>query len=100
MAEVRWTDQALYDIENIAEFIAKDSETYAKIQVERFFEETEILESFPLSGRIVPELKDKTIREIIFGNYRIIYRIFSKEYVDILTIHHSSRLIKNNRLFK
>lgn len=100
MAEVRWTDQALYDIENIAEFIAKDSETYAKIQVERFFEETEILESFPLSERIVPELKNKNIREIIFGNYRIIYRIFSKAYVDILTIHHGSRLIKNNQLFK
>lgn len=86
--------------ENIAEFIAKDSETYARIQVERFFEETEILESFPLSGRIVPELKNATIREIIFGNYRIIYRLFSKEAVDILTIHHSSRLIKNNSRFK
>lgn len=100
MAEIRWTDLALSDIENIAEFIAKDSETYARIQVERFFEETEILVSFPLSGRIVPELKDKNIREIVFGSYRIIYRIFSKEYVDIITIHHSSRLIKNNKLFK
>lgn len=64
MAEVRWTDQALIDIENIAEFIAKDSETYARIQVERFFEEAQILESFPLSGRIVPELKDKTIESL------------------------------------
>jgi toxin ParE1/3/4 len=100
MAEIRWTDLALSDIENIAEFIAKDSEIYAKIQVERFFEETEILMSFPLSGRIVPELKDKNIREIVFGSYRIIYRIFSKEHVDIITIHHSSRLIKNNKLFK
>lgn len=100
MAEVRWTDQALNDIENIAEFIAKDSETYARIQVERFFEETEILESFPLSGRIVPELKDETIREIIFGTYRIIYRIFSNKAVDILTIHHGSRLLKNNNRFK
>lgn len=100
MAEIRWTDQALSDIENIAEFIAKDSEMYARIQVERFFEETQILESFPLSGRVVPEFKNKQIREIIFGNYRIIYRIFSKSTVDILTIHHSSRLIKNNQRFK
>ena len=73
---------------------------YARIQVERFFEETEILESFPLSGRIVPELKDETIRELIFGNYRIIYRIFSKKVVDILTIHHGNRLLKNNNRFK
>jgi len=100
MAEVRWTDQSIYDIENIAEFIAKDSETYARIQVERIFEETEILEGFPFAGRVVPELKDKNIREIIFGTYRIIYRIFSKSQVDILTIHHSSRLLKNNVRFK
>jgi addiction module RelE/StbE family toxin len=100
VAEIRWTDQALFDIENIAEFIAKDSEVYARIQVERFFEEVEILESFPFSGRVVPELKNKSIRELILGNYRIIYRVFSKSTIDILTIHHSSRLIKNNQRLK
>ncbi len=37
MVEINWTPQSLYDINNIAEFIAKDSERYAKIQTERFF---------------------------------------------------------------
>jgi len=98
MAEIRWTDQSLADIENIAEFIAKDSERYASIQVERFFDETIILEQFPYAGRIVPEIKNRYVREIILGNYRIIYRITSKDIIDILTVHHSSRLIKNVRL--
>jgi addiction module RelE/StbE family toxin len=97
MAEIRWTDQSLIDIENIAEFISKDSERYASIQVERFFEETEILKTFPQSGRIVPEINNKHIREIILGNYRIIYRIFSASKIDIITVHHSSKLIKKSR---
>ncbi|MCW4470462.1 type II toxin-antitoxin system RelE/ParE family toxin [Flavobacterium sp. MFBS3-15] len=100
MAEIRWTDSALSDIDGIAEFIAEDSEKYAGIQVERFFEETEVLEEFPYSGRIVPELNDKNIREIVLGNYRIIYRIFSEQAVDILSVHHSSRLIINNKRFR
>ena len=100
MVEIRWTEQALEDIENIAEFIAKDSVKYAKIQVYRFFERTEILKSQPQSGRIVPEIGDKKIRELIMGNFRIIYRLVSERRVDILTVHHSRRLLKNNPAFK
>jgi toxin ParE1/3/4 len=37
MVEVKWTKQAVQDIDRIAEFIAKDSEHYAKIQVHSFF---------------------------------------------------------------
>nr|WP_322624115.1 type II toxin-antitoxin system RelE/ParE family toxin [uncultured Flavobacterium sp.] len=98
MAEIKWTDQALYDIENIAEYIAKDSEYYASVQVERFFEATEILHSHPESGRIVPEIKNADIREIILGNYRIIYKIINASLIDILTIHHSSKSMRDNRL--
>jgi toxin ParE1/3/4 len=98
MAEIKWTDQSLNDIENIAEFIAKDSEYYASVQVNRFFEETEILHQFPYSGRIVPEINNKDVREIISGNYRIIYKIVSSDRIDILTVHNSNRMIKDIRL--
>ena len=100
MVEIRWTKQALEDIDNIAEFIAKDSVKYAKIQVYRFFERTEILKLQPRSGRIVPEIGDEKIRELIMGNYRIIYRLVTDHRVDILTIHHSRRLLINNPTFK
>lgn len=98
MAEIKWTDQSLNDIENIAEFIAKDSEYYASVQVNRFFEETEILHQLPYSGRIVPEINNKDVREIISGNYRIIYKIVSSNRIDILTVHNSNRMIKDIRL--
>ena len=77
MVEVRWTDQALDDVDNIAEFIAKDSIKYAKIQVERFFDKVIILTTHPRAGRAVPEINEDDLRELIQGNYRIIYQIVS-----------------------
>jgi plasmid stabilization system protein ParE len=100
MVEIIWTDFAIEDIHNIAEFIASDSERYAKIQVTRFFDYCEILKTQPLAGRIVPEIGDKLICELIQGNYRIIYKIISKTEIHILTIHHSRRLLSNNPLFE
>ena len=100
MAEVRWTDLAIDDIENIAEYISKDSLTFARIQTARFFERAKILESQPLTGRVVPELSDPSTRELVMGNYRIIYHMDSNDIVTILTVHHSQRLLTNNPAFE
>ena len=96
MVEINWTELALQDIDNIAEFISKDSIKYAKIQVQLFFDRVKVLHSQPELGRIVPEIHKKKIRELIVGNYRIVYRIVSSQKIDILTIHHSRRLLQNN----
>jgi toxin ParE1/3/4 len=94
MAEVRWTPQAIEDIDNIAKYIAKDSTKYAFVQVQEFFDAALMLEEFPQSGRIVPEVGTKNIREIIVGFYRIIYRIRNANLVEIITVYHSYRLLK------
>ena len=95
MVEVIWTEQAIEDINNIAEFISKNSFRYAQIQVEKFFQTTSILENNPLIGRQVPETLDKSIRELIIGTYRIIYKVKTLKIL-ILTVHHSSRSMDNN----
>ena len=100
MARVRWTPQSIADIEQIAEYIAKDSQVYASIQAERFFEAVKILEEQIRSGRIVPEVGDDTIREIIIGYYRIIYRVVNEQQADILTVHHSRRNPESNNVLK
>jgi len=97
MVEIKWTPQAIEDINSIAEYISKDSVKYAKIQTERFFEAASVLLTKPNVGRVVPEIKKSNIRELILGNYRIIYRIISSKRIDILTIHHSARKIKSSR---
>ena len=99
MVKINWTDQSIEDIDSIAEFISTDSLKYAKIQVQRFFERVDVLKSHPKAGRIVPEIEDKSVRELIMGNYRIIYKILSKERIDILTVHHSRRMLRNNPAF-
>ena len=91
MAKIKWTPQALNDIEAIAKFISRDSDYYARIFAVEVFEIVERLELFPKSGRIVPEINRKEIKEIIFGNYRIIYRV-KNTFVEILTVYHSARL--------
>lgn len=91
MVKLIWTDQAIDDLNDIGNYIGESSEKYAKLTVKRLFERTQILREFPLSGRIVPEKNDESIRELIDGNYRIIYETHSADQVNILTIYHSAR---------
>ena len=91
MARLNWTDQALGDLVNIADFIAKDSARYAKITITRIRIAARQLKAYQLSGRKVPETNNEAIRELILGNYRIIYSIISNERIDIITVHHSAK---------
>ena len=93
MVEINWTLQAKNDLIAIAEYIAQDSIKYAKLQVKRIRFRVKQLVEFPNSGRVVPELENPRIREVILGNYRIIYLIATDERIDILTIHHSAKKI-------
>jgi addiction module RelE/StbE family toxin len=96
MVKVIWTARSLKDLEEIAEYISKDSFRYAKLTLEKLIEGAELIKDNQLIGRIVPEIKQKDFREIITGSYRIMYHITSKVQIYILTVHHSSRLLKNN----
>ena len=64
----------------------------------RFFS-VEILKTHSRSGRKMPEIKDSSIRELIVGFYRIIYQIQSNTQINIITIHHSKKLVRS-KLFK
>lgn len=92
MAEIRWTLQAADDLESIAEYIAYDSPHYASLFAISVLDSVERLTLFPLLGRRVPETSDDSIRELLLGNYRIIYRN-SLDLVEILSVYHGSRLL-------
>lgn len=91
MAKIVWTDQSVFDLKDIFDYISKDSRRYAEDQIKRIKSKTTILKTQPESGRIVQELGILQIRELIEGNYRIVYRLLSAELIEILTIHHSAR---------
>jgi plasmid stabilization system protein ParE len=66
-----WAPQAIQDVGAIRAHIARDSTYYADLVVERIVGAVEHLGDHPRSGRVVPELGDESIREVIHGNYRI-----------------------------
>src|SRR5437667_10850 len=74
MKRIRWTEPARDDLRAIHKYIARDSEIYAQRMVDRILRRVEMLETFPEIGGQVEELGRKDIRELIEGNYRIIYR--------------------------
>ena len=98
MVRINWTFQAKNDLKNIAEYISKDSKHYAKLQVNRIKTRTRILKTQYRSGKIVPEINQEDIRELIEGNYRIIYKIVREKQIDILTIHHSYRDLTRRKI--
>ena len=100
MAEIIWAPAALKDIGAIADYIAKDSIWAAENMVKLFFEKAKILESYPLIGKPVPETKVSYLKEILVSRYRIIYEVISEKEIHILSVHHQSRLLKNNPTFK
>ncbi|WP_114752504.1 type II toxin-antitoxin system RelE/ParE family toxin [Pleomorphovibrio marinus] len=95
MVKVVWTDSAIDDLNEIGEHILKDSERYAQLTVDRLFNAVDILESHPLSGKMVPEFQNDKIRELIRFNYRIDYRIVDEYRIDIITVHRCERSIRN-----
>jgi addiction module RelE/StbE family toxin len=94
MVKIKWSKNSQNDLKTIYQYISNDSILYATRLVDRIVLTVETLAHFPLSGRMVPERNDETIRELIEGNYRIFYKIQSTKQVAILRIHHSARNIK------
>lgn len=97
MTKIVWTDPAILDLANIHSYITRDSNVYADALLLEIFHFVDTLEKFPQSGRVVPELNDGNTREIIVGNYRVIYDIVHLR-VRILAVLHGARLFQNPKL--
>ncbi|OAQ40525.1 plasmid stabilization protein [Pedobacter psychrophilus] len=93
MVKIIWTDLASKDLKSIHNYIAQDSKFYASRYIQKLISRVDQLEKFPSSGKIVPEFNDENIRELIEGNYRLVYKINS-DYIGILRIHHSARILR------
>lgn len=92
MTTVRWSAQARKDLAAISDYFREASPSYAERFEEQVFEATRRLETFPQSGRVIPEAEEDALREVIYRDYRIMYHVDGAgEDVLILTILHSSR---------
>ena len=93
MVDIFWSDLAVNDLKSIHSYIKENSKFYADQHVQKLIKRVAQLENFPESGRIVPEFSISQIRELIEGNYRIVYYL-DLDSVFILRIHHSAQLLR------
>ncbi|MDA8125776.1 MAG: type II toxin-antitoxin system RelE/ParE family toxin [Deltaproteobacteria bacterium] len=90
--KIIWSPLAIDRVSEIAEYIAQDKPSAAKKWIEALFSKVGQLQSAPEMGRAVPEIRSGQFRELICGNYRIIYRV-EKKQVSILTIRHGRQIL-------
>ncbi len=92
--KIKWTNEALEQLIEMEEFISKDSPERAEIFVDQLIEHAEdSLPDNPRMGRIVPEIANPDIRELIFKKYRIVYRL-TENSIEILSVFEGHRLLR------
>ena len=90
MTRLRWSPRSVDDLEAIRGFIARDSSQYADLVIQRIVAAADRLTQFPEIGRIVPEVGEPRLRELIVRPVRVVYRL-RPELVEVVTVFRSSR---------
>jgi len=88
--KIVWSPLALERVNDIADYMAETSVEAAKVWLIDIFGAVDRLREFPESGRVVPEVNRPNIRELVFKNYGVIYRVERKQ-VSILTLRHGKQ---------
>ena len=84
--KIEWAEPAVNDLESIRDYIQRNSKHYADKFVQSIVESVKRLEKFPQIGPRIPEVKTDEIRELIYHNYRTLYKIEKKRIVVLAVI--------------
>lgn len=90
--EIEWSPLAVERVLELAEYIALDKPDIAIQWATDIFDSTTKLENHPKLGRVVPEIKDEDYRELIKGNYRVIYWLGASK-ISVLTVCHGRKIL-------
>lgn len=90
MGQVRWTTEAELWLRDIHDYIAQDNPAAAQRTVERIHQKAKILEEFPEIGYLYRPRSAKPVRILLYGHYRIAYRIKAGEDIDVLGVFHGA----------
>ena len=90
--KVVWTEQALVRLAEIEDYIWVDNPAAAVAYTERLIDRAEALTENPRLGRVPPELPGSQLRELVEGNYRIVYRIRGDD-IEVLTVFEGHHLL-------
>jgi addiction module RelE/StbE family toxin len=87
---VIWTDEAISDLRRIKEYIERSSPENAHRFCFELLRAPDRLKSFPRSGEVVPEFGIESFRQVLHGNYRLLYEV-REDACYIRAIVHGSR---------
>ena len=90
--QLRWSPEAVEDVESIASYIERDSSYYARAVVTQIITLAEVIPEHPRLGRVVPEMNDPEYRERFVHKYRVIYRVETDRILIAAVIHGSRDL--------
>ena len=90
---VIWAPRALERVAEAVEYIAQDHPAAAVAWIDRLFERVALLEDQPLQGRQLPEASRPDLREVLYGRYRVIYRVYNGKELHVLTVKHQRQLL-------
>ena len=93
---ITWSAQARRDLQAIRDFIAHDSEHYARLQIERLISRVERAAGMPSRGHPIHEFTESGLREVHEGSYRIIYGVFSDEFQVVTIVHMKQRVTRRS----
>ena len=91
MREIRWSARALQDLRQLGRYIASHNPAAARRLIQRLRAKVSGIPQFPLMGRVVPELMQNDIREVLEKNYRIVYLV-TDDAIEVITIFEAHRL--------
>lgn len=97
MARLIWTEPALEDLGQIADYIALDDPVAAKRLIRKVFLKLELLQDFPEMGSVPLDLPESRYRHLVLRPLRIFYRIQS-DTVFIVYVMRTERLLKASDL--
>ena len=95
--KIVWSELAVDRLNNIIDYISEDNIQNAISWAQGVFDNVDKLANFPEMGRILPELNNDKIRELIHGNYRIIYKLESN-FISILTIRNFKQILPTDEV--
>ena len=88
---IHYTTRFVHELDEQADYLAQYSTTRASLMVNSVFRQLDLLRQHPKMGRMVPEFGNEKVRELLYRQYRIIYRLVSEERIDVLAFQTGLR---------
>ena len=92
MVQIIWAKRAITDLDSIGKYIGRDSEYEAQKFVQELIKKADSLISYPEKGRPIPEKIPGNYRQILYKNYRIIYKLERKKVI-VSSVYHQKKLL-------